>query len=53
MHWDAKERKAHTNARRSESGLPSKEGHHASALFQDAAAMESEPSGNLNLWSGF
>lgn len=33
--------------------MPSQEGHHAGALFEDAAAMEPEPSGNLNLWSGF
>lgn len=33
--------------------MPSQEGHHAGALSQDAAAMEPEPSGNLNLWSGF
>ncbi|WP_353179934.1 hypothetical protein [Delftia acidovorans] len=40
MHWDAKKRKAQTNARRSASGRSSNEGHHAGALPQDAAAME-------------
>lgn len=41
------------HAHRSASGMPSQEGHHAGALSEDATAMEPEPSGNLNLWSGF
>lgn len=45
MHWDAKKRKAQTNARRSASGRSSNEGHHAGALPQDAAAMANTDSG--------